>query len=488
MLNIIRKNHLALIIIILALASCGKEEFSVNKATDGYKTKELKHYTSSYCSSFTLIKPKVDFLFLWDNSPSQRYVSNATRIALNNTIKLISNRFDFRILLAPLIGNDFDRYFFLWTENPQGLTDYAKQKMISDNPGSKLNLIMSTYTGSAREGGITRAIDIIGHYRQHNVFRQNAYLIIVLMSNGDDNTFLQNVGLNIASQELENGYLDNKMNELRNIRDNVLHNEQLRFISVVAHTKCYNTYKPGRVYMNMSSRVYSDPFPTGDPRKRPTDQGSRNYPDSYNICSISDFRHLFDGINNSIQATIIKHKYDFWLISDNINKPINTDAIKVTKVFPGKVKQNIPKKTSGTSNGFSYFKGTQNTRFSPTPGEPKTGHLIQLFGNSIVTYPECLVINTQDPTDYYGYIQLTNKPYPSSILLTINDIEIPESDSNGWQYVGYKKSQNIKIKSPSEPNTEGKPPDYRTGYFLKLHGSAIHSNGAKIEVMYDPMQ
>ena len=90
---------------LLIATSCGKEQFSTSRKVETSNTSPIQLNSSKSCSSFTLIKPQVDFLFLWDNSSSTTFINNATKTALNNTIDSISSRFDYHILLAPLIGS-----------------------------------------------------------------------------------------------------------------------------------------------------------------------------------------------------------------------------------------------------------------------------------------------------------------------------------------------------------------------------------------------
>jgi len=88
---------------LMLASSCGVEEFASKKKKDSTQISAIQTNTQSACSNFTYIKPKVDFLFLWDNSSSAVFINDQTRQALNQTIDLISNRFDYHIMLAPLV-------------------------------------------------------------------------------------------------------------------------------------------------------------------------------------------------------------------------------------------------------------------------------------------------------------------------------------------------------------------------------------------------
>ncbi|PJB54379.1 MAG: hypothetical protein CO099_01880, partial [Bdellovibrio sp. CG_4_9_14_3_um_filter_39_7] len=113
-----------LIILALFLSSCGKEQFSTSRKVETTSTSPIQLNSSKACSSFTLIKPQVDFLFLWDNSSSTTFINNSTKTALNNTIDSISSRFDYHILLAPLVGSGNGDAKFV-SETPVGLGSAA---------------------------------------------------------------------------------------------------------------------------------------------------------------------------------------------------------------------------------------------------------------------------------------------------------------------------------------------------------------------------
>jgi hypothetical protein len=101
---------------LFLLSSCGQEEFGTTKKEKNSTTESFKVATSEEkCSDSTLVNPPVDFLFVWDNSSSQFSVNQATKDALNNTISLISNRFDYHILLAPLTKYSGSKQYFIST-------------------------------------------------------------------------------------------------------------------------------------------------------------------------------------------------------------------------------------------------------------------------------------------------------------------------------------------------------------------------------------
>ena len=124
--HIMNKNILRVFFTLIGLifSGCGKEMFSASKSKQLNKTSPIVKNTSQSCSNFTLIKPEVDFLFLWDNSTSSVFINDQTKAALNNTIDLVSSRFDYHMLLAPLVGSG-NANAKLISETPDGLSSSA---------------------------------------------------------------------------------------------------------------------------------------------------------------------------------------------------------------------------------------------------------------------------------------------------------------------------------------------------------------------------
>lgn len=452
----------------LLLSSCSKESFAPKKNQDSFSASSVQSSSASQCAGFTLVKPPVDFLFLWDNTSSQYFVNDQTKQALNNTIALVSNRFDYHIMMAPLVGSG-NSSAFLVAENPNGLTSSALNMLVPQSDAASRLGSFPTSTQS-NEKGLERVNQLISNNRSNHIFRQNSYVIIVLMSNGDDLVYTNN---GLVNGPATNNYIEQQKNTLFSLK-NAMSSEQMRFISLVAFNACQSGFKANYSYKKMSDLVYID--------SGAYDQAGRPFPDSYDICS-TGFIHLFDGINNAIQDVLINHVYDAWPISSNAQLTFNPDTIKVKK---SNGQEFFPVSGPGNGSGFRYIGYTsRNTRLLPTPGEPFTGHMIELYDSARVTYPECLIVETETPIEYYGYVHLQAKPVVNTIKLVINGTTISQSTTNGWEYIGYKSSQNLKIVGPTN-DSPASPALNKTGYFLKLRGSAIYSNGASVNVTYDP--
>ena len=451
---------------IFLFATCGEERFSPIRNQGSETIRSRTTFTQPRCSNFTLAKPAVDFLFLWDNSSSQFFLSQESKNALNNMVTKVSNGFDFRILMAPMLGSGQKYYLSngVLSTTPTGIT-----RIPSELAADTLNDF--AISPDSTEAGVQKSIDLI-KLHTGSFFRNSAYLIVVLMSNEDDDswqigssTYEQFTGNTAAKQK----YINARANDFNSLK-NALTTKYLRFISLTKG----NAY----VYREVSRKVHNA-------ANLPSEQLSASF-DNYNIEN-GNFKNAFNSINNSIQKTLIKHKYDHWPVAGPGSIAIATDEIKVYK--NGRIP--VPE---DPINGFSYIgdRTNQNTRYEPTPGEPFTGKFIQLHGNARIVYPDCLTVKTTTPKEYFGYIPLAARPLKASIKLTIDGTTIQESKSNGWELLVnhcgeaiHYKNKNIQITSPSD-DTPKSPGLTKSGHMLKLYGSAIYTNGSEIKFHYLP--
>jgi chorismate mutase len=474
--------------LFLLICACSKEEFAPftqKKTTTAPPIVTNAPPVGNSCSNFTLVKPPVDFLFVWDNSSSQVFITPETKAALNNVITSISDRFDYHIMLAPLLpkfsaGRPV-QYVIASNDNSLNLPA-SQQYMKIPYIEAPQKLDEFTLVGGTIENGYDRVIDLLNLNRSNNIFRQNAYTIVVVMSNEDETSDIPPGGVR-SNINLQN-VINTKFSQIKQIRDS-LNSIQFRFISLVAHKignhSCSNLWDDGISYRRMSKKIYDEINP---PANKPTDQNNRlSVADSYSICN-GQFLTLFDGINSTIQEQVIQHVYNYWPLASTTDPVFDPGAITVTKNNGQNLVQN------DLVNGFRLLPGIQvdhpTRQFPPPPGERFTGYLIELFGNGRVTFPECINVRTQSPAEYYGYLSMNKDPDLSSIQLTIDGVTIPQSNTNGWEYIGFIEGQNIKVKSRLEPNQPGLPPIEQTGYFIKLHGNAIFTNGSSANLLFKP--
>ncbi|MCY4524825.1 MAG: hypothetical protein OXB84_08805, partial [Halobacteriovoraceae bacterium] len=301
-------------IIILSqvgLISCGPlEQFKANRSFDSFKASGRITSTTEGCSSYTTEKPPVDFLFLWDNSGSQYFVNSGTKRALNNTLNLISNNFDYHVVMAPLLGEygsgktstQVNSEAFLFVSNLDDVTSNM-QRIPQENAITKISQFSTPRGGSTHEAGIERTISLLSKNTSNGIFRRSAYHIIVLMSNGDDTSHMQE-GYRSSARGRER-YQNRALTRIKAVRT-TLRSEMMRLISLVPHSACNQGWKRNSIYKWMSNELYTN--------SDGTDQDDRTDPDSYDICN-TGFVHLFDGLNQSIQPQISKHVYNHWLIT-----------------------------------------------------------------------------------------------------------------------------------------------------------------------------
>jgi hypothetical protein len=70
------------LLLLLAVTGCSKEQFGSVPQSELSSVDGLKSFEQLSCSTFTLIKPKVDILYVVDNSTSTYYVGNDVKTAI----------------------------------------------------------------------------------------------------------------------------------------------------------------------------------------------------------------------------------------------------------------------------------------------------------------------------------------------------------------------------------------------------------------------
>ena len=497
------------------LGSCGSNnEFKANRSFDNYQTGGRITSTTSGCSSYTIIKPPVDFLFLWDNSGSGYYINPQTKAALANTLNLISNNFDYHVVMAPLLGEygnaksqtQVNNNAFLFVANPGDITSnmdrFPQQEVLNKIiPQQEALNKQFPSAGSTLEAGLERAHSLLKKNTSNGVFRKNAYHILVMISNGDDTSHY--LGSRYSNPGWVRRYKNIILPKFKRLRDITLKSDMMRMISLVPHSQCKIGWKKNSIYKWMSGELYSE--------SDSTDQGSRSPDsyDSYDLCH-ANYLHIFDGLNAAIHPVQLKHVYNYWLITKKTNFRFasDPDGIEVYKYDKNGKSTRLTKNNwcnTVLPSGYCYdgkktnintrqyiLKVDENGHEVPkanSEGEPVTGHVIKLFGSDRVTYPECIRIKTKTPIDYYKFIPLKAIPYKGSIIVKINGKEIREYQENtehGWKLVmdltgnpKYFQGKNIK-QSGSLPAL------LKDGYMLEVFGNAIYSNNDEVKVTYYP--
>lgn len=471
-------NQVSLLILAsLLMTSCGEETLTSSTQSKTVTANEIVSYEVEIRSNSHLEKPPVDILYIVDNSGSTVASSfQQIRNEIQRTVNNVSDEFDYHIYFAPLnsVPGDNITTYPLILSHPESVPSLGPLNITAVE---NLNMF-SAASGNNVEHGFSRAISLIENNRSNGIFRNEAHTIVVMISNGDDNEALLTYGGNQI-------FDSNKFNQLKtsfqkftkkyndsNYVSNPMNATSLRFISLVAHDNC-NGWLKGTNYKKMSNELYD--------YQALTDNNSGK--DSNNLCSGS-YASLFNSVNNSIKQVLVGHSYDYWKISSQTASSINENDITLTKVLASGSKINIQ---PSSTNGFEYlgYRSNQDTVYSPSDvTELQTGLMVKLNGSARVTYPEYIIAKTVTPTEYFGFVPLPRDPDLSTLEIEINGSKISKSNSNGWSYLGWRDSLNIKVPGPSGASVT--PALNRSGYFIQLNGSAIYSNGDTVKVFYKP--
>ncbi len=475
---------------IMFMFSCSEEApFTDKPISQVFTTPSAQTYTTINCSNSTTINPRIDVLFLIDNSTSTFYIPSDLKNQIVNFIGSLDNyNFDYHAMVAPLINDGGN------------ITQYPVLTNVMDLPisvnvttPSNLSLFSNTASGAV-ELGFKRAYDIINANKNNNVFRTNSNTLIITISNGEDTDWVMN---SYGYPMYDN--FNTRLNELKSLTaqyysgitppSGALMSNQLRYISVVAHstTGSCNNYKLGARYRNMSGQLYA--------YSGQSDQAGKQYPDSYNLCSGS-FTSIFNTISQSIPSIYIPHTYNFWPVKDVASVDFNINAIEVKKIVKGVSGDTVVSIPVSATNGYQFVNSyltNHNIRENPAPSaayppENFNGYFVELFGSAKVTSPDCLLVKIQDPNVHYGYVSIPHEPDLNETKVLKNGVELtyhatPGPSANGWTYVNYSPNLNRVITGPGD-HTPATPADYINGYIVKLLGTATYTNEDIIQVHY----
>jgi hypothetical protein len=323
--------------------------------------------------------------------------------------------------------------------------------------------------------------------------------MIVVISNEDDDSCESETPYASCPAYDWQSRMQTKINKLLCLRGNTyincssvgitnpINSTMMRLINISPLTACSaGANKINYRYKMAAKQLYEAPYtnnwPTSNDHISPDLSGA---PDSYNLCT-TPFSNIFDGVNSAIKQTLLRHKYDFWPVTGT-NTAIDPNTLRVVR-SDGKILTN----RTGESNpmdGYQYVgaRSNQNTRFAPTAGEAFTGKMIQLFGidgTDKLVYPDCLTVTFQEPQANYGYIYLSNgTPSVPTIEVYLNNVRVPQSSTNGWDYMGI---QNVSALDPAL-KIAGLPAGAPSGIFVRLNGSfkVSNSNANSFQVFYN---
>jgi hypothetical protein len=462
---------LVFLFIALLLSGCGSEEFTTAPKSTSESASPLTSYSHSSCSSYTLIKPKVDILYVIDNSSSSYYIANDVRSAISDTVNRLSSDFDYRVIGTPLLETASANNDYQVLTNSTDLQGIPADTRRVSSSGEFTFFGNSPVSGVER--GLGRVVSFVNHHKS-NLIRNNAYLIVVLVSNGRDLEVEEDAGFGNGETRLNSINWDARLSSLRSLKTQ-LNSIQLRLISVTAKRVCQSGWRTSlKSYVKMANQLYQD--------SGASDSSSM---DAYDLCDSSGISSIFTAINNSIRKVVLPHEYRYWPITF----AENNESVSLEEIQVKKISSNGTSVTLQRGQDWVYedklTPQNVNTRELPTPGEPIYGRHFIRFSNRLV-YPDCVLVTSVSRTEYFGYVVLPQKPKVETISLRINGVPIQQSSTNGWSDISSSLStRNIKVPFPN-PGDEN-PPVIRTGFMLKLNGSAnYYKSGDSVEVYYIP--
>jgi hypothetical protein len=476
-------------LLLLMLMGCGKEQFGTasQKETNTINAPQNLKQTQCFATS-TLIQPKVDIVYVVDNSFSTVYLSQDIKNAIKNTVDTVSQQFDTRVIVTKLISTNHQDYqVFANSADLAGLPPVGDTRRVTSSSGF-------TFFGdpaSGMEEGLSRVHGFMS-FHSNGLIRRGAHHIVVLISNGNDETVEQAAGNAQPMVHCQNGstvyppcpgpsVFDARKSSFVSLRSN-LESLQLRMFSVTAPAGICDRSQEllgwrasENSYRRMSLELYNE--------SGATDSSTQ---DRFNLCG-GALSTIFASVNQAIQQVRIPHVYNFWPITfaeTNSNASLDVNDMVVTKITSsGSSPLASPTHWSLVDRGSVV---SQNLRLLPTPGEPVSGrYFIQFAPSSYITWPDCVTISSKTKKEYFGWIVIPRNPVPSSIVVRINGQNIPQSSSNGWSYTtaGQPMTRNIKIPDPT--TGEVGSPVIKSGFMIQLHGR-YYMSGDNVEVFYTP--
>lgn len=459
---------------LLLLASCGKEQFGTASKSESTSVSGLEKYSATFETKRTLLKPKVDILYVVDNSSSTVHIQQALKDSVTATLGTISTQFDLRVISTPLISTSTSDYS-VYTNSTDSLPSTSN---IVPSASLLLNPIFNNIaTGNVTERGLARTIEFLNDHRSTglgaSLMRPNAYHLIILVSNGHDQEVEEVTNPNgETSLRKENGVtvFSKRLASFTQLKTN-LQSQKIRLFSVTASNKCTmktntSTYRSGWIsselsYQNMSKQLY-----------QLAEASDSNTRDVYDLCE-DGLSKLFAGVNGSIKEEVVPHQYLYFPVTfANNNAIVDTNAIQVKKISGNTV-------TTLSGWTYEYYPNgaSKPMRTNPDSEYVSSKHFIKL--NQPLVYPDNILITSTSLVEYFQYVVI---PRPAkndgSIVIRVNGNDIPKTETS---YEGYKANTNIK------PNGSNTPDVLKSGYFIKItNPTYFYKSGDSVDVYYTP--
>lgn len=462
---------------LLALGACNKKsDFSAVTIDESTSSSALRTYSVDECANFT--QHKADFLFLIDNSSSRNFLDYETKQSIEHIVATAASNSDYHVYVAPLVddGNPNLTQYPLLINDPSSLNSNFSYNLHNEIP----SLMTFNEQAGSQEDGLQRAHDVISANMNNNIFRQGSAHFVIIVSDGDANALYQTTPSgNIVGNDYYNRYT-----QLLNLKNN-LNSSVFRFITVGAGSNnCGGSrpnYREATFYKKASRDFYA--------LSSSTDQAGRTHPDFYDLCTL-EHKTMFDDFATTFEKLRKAHTYNRWKIADYAPTfPYNPAAVKIWKSTPSGNQLLDSTEWAFYNNMVAVAPPGVNTRTHIdgilNPGEKQDGFLIEMYGDGIVTYPECILIQSKPFPDYFGYIVIAREPDLNSLRVRVDGVEYSRYDGGGqgWQYIGYQDDQNIKVVSESD-FTPATPAIERSGYVIRIYPA--YTNDTSISVTYKP--
>lgn len=458
--------------LLFTLASCGAEQFGTVPQSNTSNPDPIRVYEQLSCSSHTLIKPKVDILYVFDNTQSYHFSDSSVKQAVANTINQVSGEFDYRVISTTLVNPEgdttpFDDYRVM-TNSETTLPDPGKRVITSSELTNFFPLINEYHV----ERGLGRVHEFMDYHKNSNLLRKGAYHFVVLISNAFDKNIEQGDGTVTSPVPGAWDLITPKYASLKT----GLQSKQLRLFSLTAKSRCKEGWRPStHSYIKMANHLYSLSGATDNQTAK----------DSYDLCSTSDVGTVFNAVNASIQKVVVPHKYKYWPITFADNNVSILNDLAGIQVFKSNGSSQPVEMPAGTS--FEYYDhgpagAPLNILTTTDPSETVSGrrHFVRFKTGYEPVYPDCIQVKSASKVEYFGYIVLPREPVANSIHVTINGNAIPTS---AWAYRGNITVQNIKKPHPSSPGGEI-PAIPRTGFMIEILTPTPHPNADLDKYLY----
>jgi hypothetical protein len=454
---------------LIFLGGCGAEQFGTASSQDSSAVKSADTYEQTTCSTRTLIKPKVDILYVVDNSSSTNYLGTSIKTSLTNTVDSVSEQFDYRVIgttLLPVSGTDND--YQVITNSSDTLPEPSKKIIRS----SEFSFFSNTnYAAGGTEPGLQRVVSFMNNNMSGSapLFRKGAYHLVVLISNGRDTDVETVTNANGATTVNATVY-NNRLASLRSLKAG-LQSQQLRLFAVTPKSQCNDGWlNSTRSYVQMAKDLYTDSGATD----------SSTY-DSFDLCT-SAITTVFTSVNSSIKQVIIPHTFRYWPLSFAKDTNVRNDFGEIT-VY--KIVNNVA--TVMPSSAWSYYLNPNSSLITQEPpvsgdGDVVTGkHFVKFTDGNLITYPDCVQIKSSARTEYFKYVVI-QKAMNTTLggAVRVNGSNIP---SSAWVYRGSLSDVNIKAAYPNAGDEY--PASIKSGIMIEITDPQYYyKSGDTVDVSY----